>query len=342
MEDMVLLTLVFVFFGGVTLMGYRALARRRERVEARLVGTPSSDPGLASNPELVLGDMTPALSGQIPMTEEGKSELQRELRAAGMYRPTALMEYAAVRAVLTILPLIAAGAIALFFTETVENAARVWVGAAIVAMLGFSVPRLYLWVKGRWRRAAIERGLPTAIDMLTLCLSAGLNVVNSLQRVAEELSMAYPELGFELQLVRRQSDLRTLEFALVQFAQRVDLPQLRNVSVILTQSEKLGTDGVSVLREYADNMRMFMKQNAEAAANRAPLLMLIPSMLMGLGLGILIVTPPVMEIVAFNRDNPYIESRTEGRKSLEDIGEGKVLPGLRPIAPATPPTRPTP
>ena len=174
-----------------------------------------------------------------------------------MYRPTALIEYTAVRAVLTIMPLLLAGVVALLWTETVDMAVRVWIGALILAGLGFSIPRLYIVLKGFARKAAIERGLPTAIDMITLCLSAGLNVLNSIERVADELSLAYPELGFELQLVRRQSDLRSLEFALVQFAERVDLPQLRNISVILNQSEKLGTDGVSVLREYADNMRIY-------------------------------------------------------------------------------------
>ena len=53
-------------------MGYLALIRQRQRVEARLVPAPSSDPSIGSStPELVLGDLTPALSGQIPMSEAG-------------------------------------------------------------------------------------------------------------------------------------------------------------------------------------------------------------------------------------------------------------------------------
>src|SRR5579884_3471409 len=104
MADYILLALVALFFGGVVAMAYLAVARRRQQVEARLVPGPSSDPAIGSTPELILGDLTPALSGQIPMSAEGRSELQRELMTAGMYRPTALMEYTAVRAVLTITP----------------------------------------------------------------------------------------------------------------------------------------------------------------------------------------------------------------------------------------------
>ncbi len=333
MQEYILLGLIFVFVTGVAFMGYMAMARCRERVEARLVTT-SSDPSISSTPELVLGELTPALSGQIPMTEAGRSELQRDLLSAGMYRPTALMEYTAIRAALTLAPLIVAGLVALFFTDTTTGAIRVWIGAAIVAGLGFSVPRLYLYLKGKARKQAIERGLPTAIDMITLCLSAGLNVINSIERVADELSLAYPELGFELQLVRRQSDLRSLEFALVQFAERVDIPQLRNVAVILNQSEKLGTDGVTVLREYSDNMRIYMKQHAEAIANRAPLKMLIPGYMLGIGFFILLMTPPAMEVATFRRDNVIGNLKDEGKQAIDAANQRPT--GRPPAAPPTP------
>jgi tight adherence protein C len=234
------------------------------------------------------------------------------------------MEYTAVRAVLTILPLIFAGVVALLWTDTVADALKVWIGGLIVAGLGFSIPRVYLYLKGISRRRAIERGLPTAIDMITLCLSAGLNVLNSIERVADELTLAYPELGFELQLVRRQADLRSLEFALIQFAERVDLPQLRNISVILNQSEKLGTDGVSVLREYSDNMRVYMRQHAEALANRAPLKFLIPSYLTMLGFLILLLTPPAMEMANFRKENPLGNFREEGRQGLQELGRSRA------------------
>jgi tight adherence protein C len=334
MAEYLLLGLVFLFFAGLSFMGYVALTRRRERVEARLVPTTPSDPSLGSKPELVLGDLTPALSGQIPMSEAGRSELQRDLLSAGMYRPTALMEYTAIRAVLTITPLIIAGIIALFLADTTRGAIFVWVGALIVAGLGFSLPRVFLYFKGRARKAAIERGLPTAIDMITLCLSAGLNVLHSLERVSDELSLAYPELAFELQLVRRQADLRSLEFALVQFADRVDVPQLRNVSVILNQSEKLGTDGVSVLREYSDNLRVYLKQHAEALANRAPLKFLLPAYMIALGFFILLLTPPAMEIAAFRRENVVGGFKDEGKAAIDEANKG--LAGARGKAAAEP------
>src|SRR4029078_7867613 len=123
--------------------------------------------------------------------------------------------------------------------------------------------------------------------------------------------------------------------ALIQFAERVDLPQLRNVAVILSQSEKLGTDGVSVLREYADNMRVSMKQHAEAVANRAPLKFLIPGYMMTLGFFILLLTPPAMEVAAFRRENVSGNIKEEGKNAIDQANRGLAGAQQAPPPPST-------
>ena len=106
MEYLVII-LISVPLAAVALAAYALLIRRREeRVERRLEQMVSS-----STPELILGDLTPALAGQLPPGAEKQIELQQDLRTAGYYQPTALMEYAALRAVLIIAPLLAAGAL---------------------------------------------------------------------------------------------------------------------------------------------------------------------------------------------------------------------------------------
>ena len=309
MWDYVLLALVFLFVFGLTMFGYLILNRRRQRIEERLqrpAGSDpmlGSDPSIGSTPELLLGeDLTPALAATVPMGQDDRGALQRELRSAGYYKPTAVMEYAALRAVLIILPLIMAGVFALL-TESVGDLIWIWGGAVLISILGFSLPRVWLYFRAKARQHVIERGLPTAIDMLTLCLSAGLNVINSLQRVTTELHLAYPVLAFELEIVRRQSELRSLEFALVQFADRVGMPQIRNLSVLLTQSENLGTDAIGVLREYADNLRINMRQRADEMANKAPFKLLFPAYMMAFGAGIILISPVVLEWQSFRRTN---------------------------------------
>jgi tight adherence protein C len=303
-----ILALIFLFMFALVMWIHSIMAARRRKLEQRLRQQGSdpmlgSDPGTASTPELVLGEqLTPALAGTVPMDAENRGALQRELRAAGFYKPTALMEYAAVRACLIILPLLAAGAIALF-TEETSDLKWIWGGGILCSILGFSLPRIYLHYKAKWRQHQIERGLPVAIDMMTLCLSAGLNVNNSLERVSNELRGPFPVLGEEFEIVRRQSELRSLEFALIQFADRVNMPQIRNLQVLLTQSENLGTDAVTVLREYADDLRINMRQRADEMANKAPFKLLFPAYMMAAGAGILLIAPAILTFSNFRQKN---------------------------------------
>lgn len=328
--EFILLAAIFCSVVGVALTGFVWARNRRLAEEQRLRGKPLSDPSLGSTPELILGDLTPALAGQVPMAADDRTQLQQDLRAAGFYRPTALMEYAAVRAVLIILPLIAAAVLALF-AET-GQAPWIWGVGIFLAVLGFSLPRLYVYLQGKKRQKEIERGLPVAIDMLTLCLSAGLNIVTSLQRTVAELFRSFPMLAQELEIVRRQSELRSFEFAVGQFAERTGLPNLRNLSVILTQSENLGTDTLSILREFADNLRISMRQQADAMSNRAPINLLFPTHMMIFGAAILLFGPVVLELRDFYRGNLVRESRESGMQQLQQLNvpmdKGTLAPGL--------------
>jgi tight adherence protein C len=322
MMEYIWMGLVFVVLAAAILGGY-AWFTRRERWSRRAwnaheclsdsdddIGSDRAASAVPSSPELpllsttspvmMLGNATPTLA--FPMGEEDQSDLQRELRAAGYYRKGAMMDFLAIRTLLVAAPLLAAGLLALFAVES-SDALLILGAGVMLGMMGYAVPRLVLRSQGSTRALAIERGLPSAIDMLTLCLSSGQNVLNSLLRVSKEIGRAFPVLAEELQIVHRQADLRTLDFALAQFADRISLPHLRNLAVILSQSEHLGTDAVSILREYADNMRINQKQRVEEMANRAPFRLLFPAYLMAIGAAILILAPAVMELTDFRHNN---------------------------------------
>jgi tight adherence protein C len=314
MELYVVPFLVFLLCSGLVLYGHFVLVQRQRRAERRLAETDEDE---VKPREPFLGHWAPALAAQIPLGNGDRGALAQELRKAGYYRPTALTEYAALRWVLTITPVFAAGVLALFMDSTTA-ALNCWIVGLILGALGYSLPRLYLHYRGKARAAQIERGLPVAIDMLNLGLSAGLNVLTSLQRAAKELPAAYPVLGFELDLVSRQAELRTLDFAMGQFADRCGLPNVRNLSVILSQSETLGTDALATLREYADSMRTNMRQRADEMANRAPFKLLFPAYLMAVGAAVLIITPSVLEFNAFRRANLIGDLNQEAVKKLEE------------------------
>src|SRR5262245_43576611 len=153
-------------------------------------------------PEPVLGGWTEAWAGQLPMTQTGRADIRDELRAAGFYRPTALTEYAAVRALLVVVPLVLTGVAAVVCPE--DRWPTVLAVGGCATLLGFSLPRTYLLARRRSRDRQIERGLPLAIDLLMLCLSAGQNILSALEQTRAELAKTFPALAEELAIVEQQ------------------------------------------------------------------------------------------------------------------------------------------
>jgi tight adherence protein C len=291
-----------------------------------------SKPDDDQDPEMLLGNWTPAWSAQIPMTKDGQEELKQDLRAAGYYRHTALLEYTAVRALLVVAPLIATGVVALL-TPTPR---LLWVGGIglIATLLGYSLPRVYLSARGRMRDRQIARGLPVVIDLLTLCLSAGQNIVASLAQTVREIKTSHPALAYELEIVEQHTRLHSLEQALSQLADRVQVPEMRNLALLLIQSERLGTDTAQTLLEYSASIRTTLRQQAEARAGRASFWMLFPSVFcLFISAAIILIGPTYMEFWEYRRESRRLLESSRGVvKKVNDQNN----PGANQTAPAPP------
>lgn len=308
-----LLTFVIIF---------RAAASRRMLRERLQQSTTDSGVALGGYPDMVLGELTPALAAQVPMSEEKKTELQRDLLTAGFYRKTALVEYGAIRAVLTFTPLILALAWALL-VDREQMLNLVFLGV-LGAMAGFSLPRLYLVIRGKIRTRQIERALPVAVDMLVMCLSAGLNLLTSIRRVRRELRHAHPVLAQEFEIIHLQAELSSLQHALQQFAERVQVPEVRNLAMILVQSERLGTDTSAALLEYSNNLRTNIRQRADAYANKTMFWMLFPTLLcLWIPAAIILIGPAVLEFNEYRRTGLQEQQRT-AREELQNLREQRV------------------
>src|SRR5947209_3732620 len=195
-------------------------------------------------------------------------------------------------------------------------------------------------VRARTGGRAVERGLPLAIDLLTLCLSAGQNLLAALQQTTSRLRPTHPVLGQELMIVRQQAELHSLEYALRQWADRVRLPEVRNLALLLIQSEKLGTDAASTLMELSGNFRTTARQRAEAQANRTSFWMLIPSVFcFWVASAIILIGPAYLEFFQqqrrstqlFNQSRKNIERANEGNKTKSAVtGTAADAQGTRP------------
>jgi tight adherence protein C len=149
------------------------------------------------------------------------------------------------------------------------------------SLLGcYKAPDIWLGNKISKRSAAIRKGLPDALDLLVICAEAGLTVDAAFNRVAKELSKAYPELGDEFALTSIElgflTDRRT---AFENLAKRIDLEAVRGVVTTMIQTEKYGTPLASALRVLSAEFRNQRMMRAEEKAARLPAIMSVPLIL---------------------------------------------------------------
>jgi tight adherence protein C len=142
------------------------------------------------------------------------------------------------------------------------------------AGLGYFFPDLWVRQEIQKRQLEIRKAMPDALDLLTICVEAGLGFDAAMSNVAEkwenELSLAFARAIREIQLGKVRRD------ALKSMADRIDLADMTSFVAAVIQSEQLGVSMSKVLRIQADQMRMRRRQYAEELAHQAPVKMLLP------------------------------------------------------------------
>lgn len=143
--------------------------------------------------------------------------------------------------------------------------------------LGFFLPDLVVANRIAKRRLALQKTLPDGLDLLVVCAEAGLSLDVALQRVAQEMGPAAPELAEELELTSLELNfMPERRQALQNLAARVDLPTMRGVVNTLIQTEKYGTPLSQSLRVLSAEFRDQRMMKAEEKAARLPAIMTVP------------------------------------------------------------------
>jgi tight adherence protein C len=150
------------------------------------------------------------------------------------------------------------------------------------------------------RRERIRRGVPDALDLLVVCVEAGVSLDASMLRVSRDMATVHPELAFELgQVVRKVGAGMPRERALQQLPKRTGVEELRTLVASLIQSERLGSSIARVLRINAETLRLRRRQSIEKKAAEASLKMLLPLALFLLpALMIVIIGPAIIEMMS--------------------------------------------
>src|SRR5262249_54747306 len=135
---------------------------------------------------------------------------------------------------------------------------------ALLGVAGMIGPSFWLDQRKSARQSAFRRSLPDALDVVVICLEAGLSLPGALKRVAGELRTAHPVLARELNIVQREMQLgRSTGEALQQFAARTDMEELRGLASVIAQAERFGASLVKALRIHADTLREKRVHHAE-------------------------------------------------------------------------------
>ena len=164
------------------------------------------------------------------------------------------------------------------------------------AVLGFYMPELWLRGKISRRQKEIRNSMPDALDLLTICVEAGLGFDAAMAKVNEKWDN---ELGREFGRVIREIQLGKLRReALRDMADRMGVPEMTSFVAAVIQSEQLGVSMAKVLRIQSDQMRIKRRQRAEEEAHKAPLKMLIPmAFLIFPSICIVLMSPAVLMLV---------------------------------------------
>lgn len=212
----------------------------------------------------------------LSLSDSQPNALRKKLVAAGYESPDAPRIYTFIRlALIFILP--ACFVIFLVISGEELTLLNLYVFGSICAFMGLLMPAWIVRIQADRRHEAITNGFPNCLDLMLVCVEAGLGMEAALDRVGRELADADPIVAGLL--VRTTQHLRagaSREEALRRLAEYAGVSEVRSFCTLLIQSEKLGTSIATTLRVFAHEMRERRRLRAEEKAHRLPVLISIP------------------------------------------------------------------
>ncbi len=173
--------------------------------------------------------------------------------------------------------------------------ARMAIIVLVMTVLGFFLPQLWLQSQINRRQKDIRKAMPDALDLLTICVEAGLGFDAAMSKISEkwenQLALAFARAIREIQLGKLRRE------ALKDMADRAGLPEMTSFVAAIIQSEQLGVSMAKVLRIQAEQMRMKRRQRAEEEAHKAPIKMIAPmGLLIFPSILIVLLTPALLRL----------------------------------------------
>lgn len=224
--------------------------------------------------------------------------LRRKLAAAGFSSSYAPRAYTLLRLVLVIaLPVFLL--LLVWLSGSTPSLMKMWFILLISAAAGLYFPSLFIRAKADRRERQIVNAFPDALDLMLVCVEAGLALESAFDRVGKEMAVTHPLLAEQLGTVVLELRAgRSREDALRRMADRTGADEIRAFTTLLIQSTNLGTSIAQTLRVYAAEMRERRRMRAEEKAHRLPVLLSIPlvACMLPVMIGVLML-PAVIRVV---------------------------------------------
>ena len=270
--------------GAIALLGFvigRALTaggsdtKLRDRLVANAApDAPDAQKAAASGVVPMLQRMSEAAAKPfLPSNREKQSSLRRSLGYAGIYSASGIKVMQGFKVIL-----LAGGILGGYAFGSATN--QMLMGLSVGGLIGYLAPTLWLRMRIKKNQQALQYGLADGLDLMVVCVEAGLTVDAAMQRVGQELMIAHPAISREFGITYMETRVGLARSdALKNMGTRTGNAPIQSLAAMLVQADRFGTSIANALRIHADTLRQARQHAAEELAAKASVKMSFPLVL---------------------------------------------------------------
>jgi tight adherence protein C len=209
----------------------------------------------------------------MPTKREGQSALRKQLGYAGLYSPSAGKVIMGFKFILTCVGLILGYIASLFGIPLM-------LGLSVGGLLGFFSMKIWLGMRIKKNQRSLDYALPDALDLMVVCVEAGLTVDAAMQRVGEELALPHPGLSREFGIAYMETRVGlTRAESMRNLGIRTGCTSLQSLAAMMIQADRFGTSIANALRVHSESLRIARQHKAEEIAAKVAVKMTFPLVL---------------------------------------------------------------
>lgn len=252
------------------------LDREKKRISQRLSGNAPVRPTIASKtPHRSVFKRLAESAAKPFMPDQGEriTGMRAQLAMAGIYDPAAFRLFVGYKFILLFVGVLGGYFVGMLFDQAI-------LGLSLGGIAGYLGPQLWIKLRIKANQRELNVGLPDALDLMVICVEAGLTIDAALQRVGDELAIAHPAISREFAIAHAETRLGvSRQDAFKNLAGRTGNVALQSLAAMLIQADKFGTSIGQALRVQAEAMRVKRQLAAEELAAKASVKMTFPLVL---------------------------------------------------------------